>query len=148
MNLAHQWLRLVGNFEVPQQFQQVSRLGFVTAPMSLDRGSAKLCTMFFFPFPGLVRYLYIFGGSCPVREFSTSAVLTLQPSLAFSYIGIVTARHLSSGHETNFAACIRNRITELRSASFSTESTTYIPRAAVTLGIGPHSSLMPVFCSF
>jgi len=27
-----------------------------------------------------------------------------------------------------------------RSASFSTEGTTYIPRAAITLGIGPHSS--------
>ena len=32
------------------------------------------------------------------------AKLTLHPSLAFSYIGSVTARHSSSGRQPNFAA--------------------------------------------
>jgi len=34
---------------------------------------------------------------------------TLRPSLAFSYIGSVTARHSSSGHQPNFAALSRGR---------------------------------------
>jgi len=44
------------------------------------------------PFPGLVHYIYVFGAVAPdgillVAEF------TLHPSLAFSCIGSITARH-------------------------------------------------------
>jgi len=50
--------------------------------------------------PGLVHYIYIFGGSCPVTEFcqlqnSLCIIQVLGSSL--SYFGSVTARHLSSG---------------------------------------------------
>ena len=58
----------------------------------------------------LVHYIYISRGSCPLMEFSklfTGAEFTLHPSLAFSCIGSVTARHLSSGREPNFAALSR-----------------------------------------
>jgi len=46
------------------------------------------------PSPGMVHYIYILPG----------AKFTLCPSLAFSYIGSITAWHLSSGHQPNFAA--------------------------------------------
>ena len=52
--------------------------------------------------PGLVHYTYIFWGSCPLTEFCQ--VQNSRPSLVFSYIGSVTARHSSSRHQPNFAA--------------------------------------------
>ena len=41
--------------------------------------------------PGLVHYIYIFGGFCPPDGILPRAKLTLRPSLAFSYICSVTA---------------------------------------------------------
>jgi len=53
------------------------------------------------PSPGLVHYIYIFGDSCTRTEFC-QVPNSLCPSIAFSYIGNVTARHLSSGRQPNF----------------------------------------------
>jgi len=48
--------------------------------------------------------IYAFsGGSCPLTGILPRAKFTLRPSLAFSYIGNVTARHSSSGRQPNFA---------------------------------------------
>ena len=47
------------------------------------------------PSPGLVYYIYIFGGSCPLTDFQVQNSLYIH--LAFSYIGSVTAQHSSSG---------------------------------------------------
>jgi len=47
------------------KFQRVSRLGFVTAAMSLNGRMHNV-----WPSPGLVHYIYVFGGgSCPLTEF-------------------------------------------------------------------------------
>jgi len=43
----------------------------------------------------------------PPNGILQRAKFTLRPSLALSYIGSVTARHLSSGREPNFAACYK-----------------------------------------
>jgi len=51
---------------------------------------------------GLVHYVYIFGGLLPPNGILPGAKFTLRLSLAFSYIGSVTARHWSSGHQPNF----------------------------------------------
>ena len=58
------------------------------------------------PSLGLVHYVY---GILSVARF------TLRPSLAFSYIGSVTARHSNSGRQPNFCCVVytRNGITEL-----------------------------------
>jgi len=49
--------------------------------------------------------LYIhFWGLLPPDRILPVAKFTLRPSLAFSYIGSVTARHFSSGRQPNFAA--------------------------------------------
>ena len=59
------------------------------------------------PSPGLVHYINIFGGFCPLTEFIINRILpgakfTLCPNLAFSYIFSGTAWHSSS--RPNFAA--------------------------------------------
>jgi len=51
---------------------------------------------------GLLQNIYIFGGFCP-NGILQAAKCTLRPSLVFSYIGRVTARHSSSGRQSNFA---------------------------------------------
>jgi len=52
------------------------------------------------PSPGLVHYIYIFGGSCPLTEFCP-----VQYSLYVQVLrSPVLARHSSSGREPNFAA--------------------------------------------
>ena len=56
------------------------------------------------PSPGLVHYIYIFGGLLPPDGILPGANFTLHPSLAFSYIGSITARHSTSGRQPNFAA--------------------------------------------
>jgi len=54
------------------------------------------------PSPGLVHY--ILSGDLAPNGIFPGAKFTLRPSLAFSYIGSVTARHSSSGRQPNFAA--------------------------------------------
>jgi len=63
------------------------------------------------------------------------AKFTLRPSLAFSYIGSVTARNSSSGQTLRRG--IRNGITEL-----SQRAPPIFGWAAMTLGICPHSSML------
>ena len=54
------------------------------------------------PSPGLVHYINIFRGFCPHDRISPCASFILHPSLPFSYIGSITARHSTSGHKPNF----------------------------------------------
>jgi len=60
--------------------------------------------------PGLVHYIH-FRGLLPPSGILPGAKFTLRlcQSLAFSYIGSVTARHSSSGPQPNFKAFIRRR---------------------------------------
>ena len=77
------------------------------------------------PSPGPVHYICIFSGSCP-DGILPGAKFTLRPSVAFSYTGSVTALHSSSGREPN--CIVEKRVPPI------------FGRAAITLGIGPHSS--------
>jgi len=52
------------------------------------------------PSPGLLHYIYIFWGSCPLTEFR-HVQNSLYVQVAFSYIGSVTARHSSSRRQPN-----------------------------------------------
>jgi len=80
------------------------------------------------PSPGLVHSIYIFGGSCPLTEFCQVQNSLCVQVLAFSYVGSVTARHSSSGRDTNCG--VQQRAPPI------------FGRAAITLGIGPHSSTL------
>jgi len=81
--------------------------------------------------------LYIrFRGLLSPDGISPRAKFTLGPSLAFSYIGSVTARHSSSGVPKLCSVHgVRSGITEL-----SQKASPILGWAAITLGIGPHSS--------
>ena len=71
---------------------------------------AKYCDVFMsvclftrmsvWPSPGLVHYIHNFG-FLPPDGILPGAEFTLHPSLAFAYIGSVTARHFSSGRQPN-----------------------------------------------
>jgi len=83
--------------------------------------------------------IYTFSDALAPDGILPGAKFTLRPSLAFSYIGSVTARHSSSGRQPNFAGGIRNGTTEL-----SQTAPPIFGRAAIMLGIGPHSSFLMV----
>jgi len=69
----------------------------------VHRRPTKLCTIF-------VRLLGCYTlcthllGLLPPDGILPAAKFTLRPSLAFSYIGSVTARHANSGRQPNFVA--------------------------------------------
>jgi len=89
------------NLGHPSKFQWVLRIGFVTAPTLLTRGQPKFARRLAISWAGT---LYIhFRGLLPPDGILPGAEFTLRPSLAFSYIGSVTARQSSSGHQPNFA---------------------------------------------
>ena len=93
------WHRLAGLWH-PSKFQHVSRIGFVTAPTSLNWGQPNFARCLAVYWAGT---LYIhFWGLLPPNGILPGAKFTLHPSLAFSYIGSITARHSRSGHQPNF----------------------------------------------
>ena len=63
------------------------------------------------PSPGLVHYVYICEGTCPPNGILPGAKFTLHPSLAFSYISSITARHSSSACQPNCVACFSRAAT-------------------------------------
>jgi len=80
--------------------------------------------------------LYIhFRGLLPPDRILLGAKFTLHPSLGFSYIGNVTARHSSSRRQPTFAAWYKEWNYQVLHGAPPIFS-----RAAITLGIGPHSS--------
>jgi len=68
-----------------------------------------------------------FGRLLPLDGILLGAKFTLRPTFVFSYIGSVTARHSSSGREPNVCG-VEKRASPI------------LGRAAIALGIGPHSS--------
>ena len=79
-----------------------SRLGFVTAPTSLSGRQPNFARYLAVSCTGI---LYIhFRGLLPSNGILPSAKFTLCPSLPFTYIGSVTARHSSTGRQPKFAA--------------------------------------------
>jgi len=78
-----------------------------------------------------------FRGLLPPDGMLPGAPFTLRPSLAFSYIlAAYTARYSSMGVSQTLQCGTRNGITER-----SQRAPPVFGRAAITLGIGPHSSL-------
>ena len=99
--LANGWDRFV-SLGYPSKFQEVTRLASL-----LQRGRSTEANQTLhdvWPSPGLVHYIYIFGGSYPLMEFCQVQKIALRPSFVFFYIGIVTARQSSRGRQPKFAA--------------------------------------------
>ena len=93
------------------------------------------------PFPALVHYICIFGGSCLLTEF-----FPVQYSL---YIQVLRSSILAAWlHGTPVAGV--NQTLRRGTRNWITELTRRAPpifsRAAITLGIGPHSSYVKCCC--
>jgi len=101
VNVGPLTARSVREFGAPQQLS----MGFASSlPYCNDVArwrSTKLHDVW--PSLGLVHYIYICGPLSP-NGILPGAKFILHPSLAFSYIGSVTARHSSSGRHPNFEA--------------------------------------------
>jgi len=76
--------------------------------------------------------IYTFLRLLPPDGILPGAKFTLHPSLAFSYIGSVTARHSSSGRQPNFVAWYK----EWNYETFL-EGTTYIRLGSHHVGYRP-----------
>ena len=102
------WL---ASLEHPSKFQRVSRLGFVAAATCLNGGQPNFARCLAVSWAGT---LYIhFWRLLPRDGILLSAKFTLRPTLAFSYIGSVTARHWSVGVSQTLRRGRWNGITEL-----------------------------------
>jgi len=98
----------------PSKFQRVLRLGFVTAPTSLNGSQPNSARCLAVSLAARAGTLYIhFRESCPLTAFcqvqnslyvQVRDVILRSSLWQFSYIGSVTARHSSSGGQPNFAA--------------------------------------------
>jgi len=89
----------------PSKFQQVSHLGFLTAPTSLNGSQSNFARCLAISWAGTLHMH--FRGLLPRNGILPGAKFTLHPSLVLSYICSVTARHSNSGCQPNFAAFSR-----------------------------------------
>ena len=74
--------------------------GFRVLPSLLQRHHSPYANQTLhdsWPSPGLVHYIYRFSELLPPDRILPGAKFTLRPSLAFGYIGSLTAWHCSSG---------------------------------------------------
>jgi len=120
----------------PSKFQRVSHLRFIYCTDIAQRRSTILCTVF----GRLLCYstLYThFGGSWPLTGFFQVQNSLCVQVLALSYIGSITAWHRAVGVSQTLRRGTRNAIKEL-----SQRAPPIFGRSAITLGIGPHSSLV------
>ena len=107
----------------PGKFQWVSGLGFITAPTLLNGSQPNFAQCLPISRAGTI-YIH-FWGLLSLNRILPGAKFTFRPSLAFSYIFSVNAQHSSS-------RCHFYGIQQRAPPIFG--------RAAITLGISPHSS--------
>jgi len=127
-----------GSLRHPSKFQLVSRLGFVTAPTSLIGSQPNFARSLSVSWAG-TSYIH-FRGCCPMTEFchvqnSLCVQVLRSPILAALLHGTrAAAASQTLRHDT------RNGITEL-----SRRALPIFGWATISLGIGPHSSLVKVY---
>jgi len=118
----------------PANFKRVSRLGSVTAATSLSGGQPNFARCLAVSCASCYT-IYISGGSCPLTEFcpvQNSLYVQVLRSLVLPALLHGTS---ASGVSQTLRRGTRNGITEL-----PYRAPPIFGRAAITLGIGPHSS--------
>ena len=95
----------------PSKFQRASRLGFVTAPMSFNRGQPNSARRL--PSVGLVHHIYMFWGLLPPNGILPGAKFTLCPIRAFSSLAALLHGTRAVDISQTLWHGTRNRITEL-----------------------------------
>jgi len=109
-----------GSLGHPGKFQRLWRLGSLLQRRRSTEANQTLHDVY--RLLGCYTMYIHFRRFLPRNGILPGATFTLRPNLAFSYFGSITARHSSSGRQPNFAAL------------------SIFGRAAITLGIRPHSS--------
>ena len=107
--------------------------GFRVLPSLLQRRrspKANQTSHDVWPSPGLLHYT--FSGALAAERILPGAKFTLYPSLVFSYIGSVTARHSSTRRQPNFEAWYK----EWNYGTFA-EGATYIRHGGHHVGHRP-----------
>jgi len=87
------------------------------------------------PSPGLVHYIYIFGGSCPLTEFCPVQYSLYVQVLRSPVLAALLHGTPAAGVSQTLRRGTRNGITEL-----SQRAPPIFGQAAITLGIDPHCS--------
>jgi len=88
------------------------------------------------PSPGLVHYIFIFGRLLPPDEILPGAKFTLRPSCCLLFAALLHGTP-AAGVSQTLRRGTRNGSTEL-----SQRTPPIFDWAAITMGIGPHSSLI------
>ena len=86
-----------------QQISTGFACGFVTAVTSFTGGQPNFARCLAVSWAGIL-HIYVFLGLLSPDWTLPGTILTLHPSLAFSYIGSITAQHSTSGRQPNFVA--------------------------------------------
>ena len=125
-----------GVWGTPANFNRFGVLPSFTAATSLTGGQPNFARCLAVSWAACTLCIH-FRGLLPRDGILPGVKLTLRPSLAFSYIGSVTARRTSSRRQPNFAVWYKewNYHTEVLQ-----RASPMFGWAAITLGIGPHSS--------
>jgi len=123
----------------PSKFQWVSCLGFVTAPTPLNRGQPNFARCLTICWAGTL--CIHFQGLLPRNGILPGAKFTLRPSLAFSYIGSITAWHSSSGREPNLCS-IQQRAPPI----FSRTAITFLALAHILVHCVLEKNVPPLTC--
>ena len=123
---------MFGSLEHLRKFQRVSRLPSLLQRRRSPDSNQTLHDVW----PLLGWYIiYTFSGALAPDRILPGAKFTLRRSFALAYIGSVTARHCSSERLPKFAASYRKW-----NYGPSQRAPPIYGRAAITLGIDPHSS--------
>jgi len=96
---------LLASLGHPSKFQRVLCLAFVTAATLLTGGQPNFARCLAVSWAGTL--CIHFRGLLSPDGIWPDAKFTLQPSLAFAYIGSVTARRSSSSPQPNFVVCYK-----------------------------------------
>jgi len=89
------------------------------------------------PSPGLVHYIYVFGGSCSLTEFCSVQNSLYVQVLRSPILAALLDGTPAAGVSQTLRRHTRNGIMEL-----SQRAPPILDRAAITLGIGTHSSFI------
>jgi len=114
--------------------------GFRVLPSLLQRrcsSEANQTLHDVWPSPGLLHYIYIFGGSCPLTELCPVQNSLYMQFLRSRILAVLLHGTPAVGVSQTLWCGTRNGITEL-----SQRPPPIFSRVAITLGIGPHSSLL------
>jgi len=128
------WHRLA-SLGHPSKFQRVSRLGFITAPTSLNGGQPKFARCLAVSWAATVLVPWRNSARCIIHIASKYLLYWQRYCTALEQRASPKVCDVVQGME----------LQNFLSSSLSTKGARYIPTAAITLGIGPHCSFLILF---